>query len=382
MRKPSVLSMEIGKKNSSRATSNKKYDYMFIDCCSFLGLGLGFEEHFHLSKCASVALMDFDDSVNTFLGDIEMETDSPTRFNDVTTLDMTSDETKDQCSINYEDKKTMEKLKEGRKFEDDDLKQDSQLRLTFSGNLVSEERSVLEDEEESKTLNTRSTSRIPSSLDTRTLQQTPSLDKKIWNLTLKGLGLVETTIGDTIEVDIRRDYSSDSNPRPRILYHIERVPSMVDTQCKDDDSMVSFMSVEEDFYANKHNDGTSNRNGIFPNKEHHVRERLFRRKGKLLRAWSWKKRRLQRRDKECESQLNPINRLLRTPTSISTPSEDSSRAIVPAIEPVKSIDATTATTDTNEDHGYYIYHGEDVPFDEPIASPPGLLPIEETRLDQ
>jgi len=391
MTKPSGLSKGTGKKQSLRATRTRKYDYIFIDCLSFLGLGLGFEETFHLSKCTSVALIDIDDSSNIFLEDVEMEADSSTRFSDGITLGVPSDETKNLSSTNYEDKKsiystptistlTMEKFIEGRKVEDETQRQKSQSRLVLSGNLVPQERSVLEDEEESKTLNTRSTSRIPSSLDTKTLRLTPSLDTKTWNVTLAGLELVETTIGDTTEVDIRRNYRSDSHPMPSILYQIERVPSMVDTQFKDDESLVSFMSVEEDIFVPKRSGETSNR--IFPTEVHQIRQRLFRAKGKLLRSWSWKKRRLQRKCSESELEPNPTDRLLRKPTSSSTQSEDSSKTTVPAIEPVKSMYTITASTDTNEDNGYYISYGEDVPFDEPIVSPLGFLPIKETRLGQ
>merc|ERR1719343_1497296 len=171
---------------------------------------------------------------------------------------------------------------EYRKVEDEDQEQESQSRLIFFGKRVSEERSVLEDEEESKTLNTRSISRIPSSLDTRTPQLTPSLDTKTWNMAQVGLEMVETTIGDTIEIDVRRNHSSDSHLRPRSLHQIERVPSIVDTQYKDDESLVSVISVEEEFFASKHNSGTNNRNRIFPTEGHHIRKRLFRRKAKLL----------------------------------------------------------------------------------------------------
>jgi len=394
MTKPNDVRMGNDKNNSSWKASNKKFDFMFIDCFSFLGLGLGIESNFHLFKCASVALMDIDDGGdNTFLEDASMGGDSSTLFGDVISLDVPSKETKDKSSANHEimtnedDKKTvyspptistltMGQVMEGEKVEEDEGEEEFPSRLVFSGNLVLEARSIPEDEDESKTLNTRSTSRLPSSLDTNTLILTSSLDTKTWHATLSGLQLIETMKGDTTETDIRRKYGNDSNSCLRNLNQIERVPSTVDTCDNDDQSLVSSMSVEEDIFPSEGSGVIIDIDGVSAVEGHSTKNRLFGGEETFRRAWSRNRARVLKKNNGRESWM------LQMPTLQSTPSPESFRSTVPVIEPVKSIDPTTIIVDTTEDSENYIYYGENVPFDEPIAYSPRHLLIEETSIAQ
>ena len=378
MTKPNVLRMGRGKKKSSRETSNKKYDFMILDCCSFLGLGLGFEESLHLSHYASVALMNIDDNENeSLLEDNGMEADFSTRFGEASTLDVHPDETINRSITNYEEKKTVcstptvstltvEKIIDGRIVEDGE-QQELRSKLVFAGHLAAEERTFLGDDgEDSKTLNTLSVSRMPSSLDTATLQLTPSLDTKTWSANQAELGFVETIIGDTKGVDTIRSYGNDSQSRPYHLYQTEGVPSMVDTFDNDDQSVVSIMS-NEDIFSNKDHGTTSDRIGFCATEGYLNRKRLFGGRVKLQRSWPWNKRGIQRRCHGSGLQSNRTKWVLQTPpppTSSDAPRE---------IEPIKSINALTTTIDTNDDRGYSIYYRENIPFDEPIGCSPGVL---------
>jgi len=377
MKKPNVLSMGPAKKKSSQLMSN-----ITIDFCSFLGLGLGFEKKFLFSNYASVILMDIDENENyTLLEDDEMEGDLSTLFGDTITLDIPSQETKDKNIINQEDQKTkystptisnltMETFLEGINVKFNEQQQGLPSRLVFHGKLVAEERSFSGDEEDSKTLNTLSTSRITPSSDTNTVQLTPSLNTKSWNANLAGLELVETTLEDTTEVDIRRNCRNDSLAQHNHLDQVKRVPSTINIFDKDDQSsIVSIISDEEDF-PGKGNGTTSEIEGIYSTKGHRNTRRLFGVRRKLRRAWPWNKKLIQTTANKSGLQPVSTKRVMRTLTSTLKTSPDSSRATIPSIEPVKLIDVTTTTIDKNKDRSYFINYLKNVPFDEPIACPP------------
>lgn len=369
-------------------TRKKKCDFICIDCFSFLGLGLGITQNLKFSKYASVAIKDIDDDGDgIFLDDVSIGGDSSTLFGDVITLDVTSDDANDKSSTKHEimkideDKKTvystptistltMGQFMECGKFEDDDGEEEFPSRLVFSRNLVFEERTQ-NDEDESRTLNTRSSSKIPSSLDTKTLILTPSLDTKTWHVTLSGPEMIETMIGDTAAPNIRRKFSNDSYSCSQNLFQIERVPSTVDTCDGDDQSLVSCMSAEEGNFPNTQSEAAIDEDGASAVKGHSIKKRLF---GGRRRAWSWNRSKVQKKTTVQETWV------LQTQTSQLSPSPESFRSTVPVIEPVKCIDPTTMIIDTNEDRERYIYDGENVPFDEPIACHSKHLPIEETLL--
>jgi hypothetical protein len=369
MTKPNGPSEGPGEKSSS--PKRTKFDFMFMDCCSFLGLGLGIRDDFQQPHCASTAMIYSDDGGDSItLDDTVMGADSWTLFDDVLTLDTPSEnEAKDNCLTNHKSLENEEdtkpthstcitmipKMGKVTRTEEEDDELSSRLDL-LPEILVWEDTTTLEDEEESKTLNTRSTLRIPSSLDTQT-----------WDKTLEGLQLVETIVGDTTEADTGRNYSNPSYSRPRSLYHIKRVPSMVDTCGNDDQSAVSSMSIEEDLFLNKA-------------EEHPNTKRLLNGKGNILRPWLWNKAAVHKANgSESASEFREPSNTLSSTQGLPKPPSEASRSTVPMIKPTKSIDVTATTIGTDED-GCYYYREDNVPFDEPYECSPGLLPIEEVRI--
>merc|ERR1711935_362094 len=235
--------------------------------------------------------------------------------------------------------------------------------ILLAENLISEETTVPEVDDESKTFSTRSTLTIPPSLDTMPLNLSPSLDTKTWDMTLAGLQLVETIIGDATEADTRRKYNNSSCSQPRNLYQIERTPLHIDICSNDDESAVSSMSIEEEIFLGEGVGAASDRDRVYLSEEKPITKRLFGGKGSILRQWSLNRTTMQRANR-------------RKPT----PSTEALRSTVPVIKPTKSIDITAATIGTDEDDCYNSYYGEKVPFDEPHLCSPRLLTIEEIRI--
>jgi len=262
--------------------------------------------------------------------------------------------------------KKIAEVKRVAQIEEENEELSSKLVL-LAENLVSEERTVPEVDEESETFHTRSTLKIPPSLDTMTLNLSPSLDTKTWDVTLAGLQLVETIIGDATEVDTRRNYNNPSCSQPRNLYQIERIPLRIDTYSNDDESVVSSMSIEEDIFLSKGvgvaSDRDRGRDRVYSSEEKPITKRLFGRKGSILKQWSWNKTTMQKANR-----LKP------------TPSKEALISTVPVIKPTKSIDITAATIGTDEDDCCNSYYGENIPFDEPHLRSPKLLTIEEIRI--
>ena len=254
-----------------------RFGFLFMDCCSFLGVGLNFDDD--IPPCASIALMDDDDSISEVS---EMRADTSV---------FSRGALKNQMAKNEEDTRTahtsptmstltMEKLAEMKKAapakqEDEEI---PLKLLLLSENLVSGER--VYDEIESLTLNTMSATRIPSSLDTRTEKLPPSLDTKTLSRALEGLKLVETTGEDTrTREDTGRNFNKNRPcSRSRNLNDIERVPSLIDTYSNDNRSVVSAISADS---------GAPLSMGVKA-KEPIRKRRLFKGKGKILRGWSWK----------------------------------------------------------------------------------------------
>jgi len=382
MTKPNGPSEGLGEKSSSPERS--KFDFMFMDCCSFLGLGLGIRDDVQQPPCASTALIynnDVWDSIT--LDDTLMGADSWTLFDDVLTLDTPSKNEAKDNGLTYHKRLEHEEVAKAThstrttmiptmiptiekvtRIEEDDDELSSR---------VWEEITMLEDDEESKTLNTRSTLRIPSSMDTN-----------MWDKTLEGLQLVETIVGDTTEADTGRNCSNPSYSRPRSLYQIERVPTMVDNCGNDDQSVVSSISITDDIFLDKGIDAANNRHRASAVEEPPVIKRLLSGKGNMIRPCLWNKAAVHKvNGSESPSRLRkPLGPLSSTSAQglPKSPSE-ASRSTAPMIKPTKSIDVTATTVGTDED-GCYYYHEDNVPFDEPHECSPGLLPIKEVRIGQ
>lgn len=349
----------------SMGNGKKKFDFICVDFCSFLYLGLGMKRNHYTSKFSSEAIAAIDDDEsNTFLEDNSFGSDSSTLFADLSTQDVTSDETKVDSSIKHanmiieEDKKAVYSLPteltighfmEIRYVEDD--AEDLPSRSIFSRKHSFEER-MPKNEDESKSLNTLSTSRIQSSLDTKKIELAPSLDTTTWKARLSGLRTIETITGNTEERNERRKISNGSYFYLRKPYNIERVPSMVDTCNGDDQSLVSCMSNLDDTFPDQGGD-------------------LI-----IEGTCSWDRASLQKK------RISHSNWVLQTQTSQSTPSSESFRSTVPVIRPVKSIDTSTTFVNTTEDRYRYTFERENIPFDEAITYSSKYMPIKETRPEQ
>ena len=373
-----------GEKSSSTKRTKFNFNFMFMDCCSFLGLGLGVGDDVQQSPCASTALIHNDDVWdNITLDDTVIGTDSWTLFDDVLTFDTTSEnEAKDNGLINH---KRLENEEETKPTHSAHTTMIPTMKSTIQkvtrieeededlSSRVWEEITTLEDDEESKTLNTRSTLRISSSMDTKTCHKT-----------LERLPLVETIVGDTTEADTGRNCSNHSYSRPRSLYQIERVPTMVDNCGNDDQSVVSTMSIEEDLFLDKGISEANNRHSASAVKEPPVIKRLLSGKGNMIRPWLWNNAAAHKSNRsESASGLRKPSGPLSTTYTQELPQSPSetSRSTAPMIKPTKSIDVTATTVGTDED-GCYYYHEDNVPFDEPHECSPGLLPIEEVHIGQ
>jgi len=407
-------------------TTKKLYDLMFMDCCSFLGMGLGIDDDYQTSSCASIALIDSFDgggsstasttttttnttTTTTTFGDSTIlgVTDSSTLVHDGSgfTLDAPPDnnKTKDNNNCNSftkhqtipknEEEETksinstthrtssilamnnlvkVERITHSNDDEEDEEESSSRRMVLLSEHRISEERTAApEDEDESKTWNTsRSTTlRIPSSLDTSTLP--PSLDTKTWDNMAQltpvagQLHLVETTVvGDTTKSDTTtKNYSNPSHSRSRSsLYDMERVPSLVVHACCVDDDDLSLVS------AMSIEDEICLGNGSI---------------GAATTTTSDSDRVCD--DRVCTAEEPPIpkrlwkkgnetipnaagswnNKTAATPLS----AEQAIRSMVPVIQSIKSLDVTATTISTNEDDcSSSYYYGDNIPFDEPHST--------------
>ena len=391
----------MGKPNSPRETlepqKKSKFDSMFLDCCAFVCVGLGVEND--IAPCASIALIDSDDGGDSLSDGSSTRADTSTLFHDHRTYDTSyyekdeSDDTKMGSSFFTVSTLSMEKMaqaKKGLPIEDEDEERPSKL-LLLSRNMVTGEKLYPDDEEESRTFNTLSTGKLPSSLDTKTAEIPASLDK-----TLEGLKLVDTVIEEAAQENTERNARNSASSRQLNPFDIERVPSLVDASGKDEQTVVSSMSVDDDALIGK-NDGTGAKGPIS--------KRLFKGKGKILRPWSWKNKKAAN---DCDA--DPVLPELRKPfgtlpvangqhvqTEQSRPSAsltkpsfpiavrspqilpklpgDSFTSRVPVIQQTKSNDVTATTIDTNEDD-----NGDNVPFDEPQGASPRFVAIEKVRV--
>ena len=382
---------DVPRKNSS-SPKRDKFDFMFMDCCSFLCVGLGIDDD--IPPCASIALMDSNDGGDSI-------SDSSSVFHDIATLDdsliKNEDDTKTTSTFYTISTLTMEKIAEVKKVlptKEEDEELPSKLIL-LSENLVVGDKIYPKDEEEFSTLNTLSTARRSSSLDTRSEEIPPSLDTKTFDRTLLGLQLVETLVGETTQEDKGRNFSNRSYPQPRKLFDIERVPSLVEAYGNDDRSIVSAISIED--------------NNI-PNKDDKPREPITNRpfKGKMLRLWSRKNKKAVNKadgnkapsiwreqsetvpntDLPTKSSRPPVTTLKPTKPSILNPrglpkysTVETNSTTVPIIKLTKSNDVTTSTVGTDEDECYHRY-GSNIPFDEPPTSSTRFLAIEKIRVGQ
>uniref|UniRef100_A0A7S0T8W0 Uncharacterized protein n=1 Tax=Pseudo-nitzschia delicatissima TaxID=44447 RepID=A0A7S0T8W0_9STRA len=413
--KPNSPSEMRGKNFSPPKTG--KLDFLFLDCCAFVGAGLGFDED--IAPCASIALIDSDDGGSSLSDDsftTSTKADLSTVFEDHLTLDASfekneipkdDDDSKLASTIFSISTLTMEKIvgmNTVLQTKEEDEERPSKLVL-LSENLVTGGNLYPEDEEWSRTFNTLSTARLPPSLDTKTAEITPSLDTKTLDKTLEGLKLVGTTVGETTQENTGRNASNPTYAQPLNFYDIDRVPSMVDASEKDDQSVVSGMSFEEYaalFGKDKETGGKSPKSPIT--------KRLLKAKGKILRPWSWKNRKIANGDGEIvvPSELRepfgtvPITNgqppsrtepsrppvaLMKSslPTFVPRPTSspqrlpkrptETYRLTVPVIKLTKSNDITASTVGTDEDNDGSNRVGDDVPFDEPHVCSPRILRV-------
>jgi len=116
-----------------------------------------------------------------------------------------------------------------------DSGEDSMLSESF----VSQQSTSQEDDkdDESKTLNTRSTMEIPSSLDTRTLGLPATPPSEL---------LLVGSIGHNSEQAVarRKNRGSPSTRKPPIMFSIERAPSLIRIFGNDDQSIVSSVTID------------------------------------------------------------------------------------------------------------------------------------------
>jgi len=412
-------SSDISKNYSSWITTN--HEIMLVDCCSFLGLGLGIDEDFLACENnrdddeRSTAYFIEDDEndeddenrdsatlEDTLMGDESLTLTLDTLDTLVDTLDTPDNGKKDNGNGNYElnidkkeeDTKTtnstcsisvllMENIVEDETAaqQDDEYDEESKTLFLLMENTVKAEMAVQEDDEESKTLNTRSTMKLPPSLDTKTWGLPPSLDTETWDLPLPGQEVVETR-GDKAETGTRRNNSNPSSLQPHSNDNmIDRVPSLVDIG--DDLSIISSMSVEVGIFLNDGDDnvvGQKSRAKRFAGGEEMILKSPSNKKTKKHNVAKGKE---QRGNDSFESASSRTTYTEVQPTL----SAEASKATIP-ISFTKSADITATTICTDDDY----YYEDNVPFDEPHSdlvafSPSGhacsrLMPIEEIHIVQ
>jgi len=356
---------------------------MFVDCLAFLVLGLGretgAEDDFQILPCASTALFNsfadglsvIDSSSSSLLQNNSAVPDLPNEAKEngctkLTTTKVNMAATNAIRAVPSPNTEISTDYKNIAEIEQRVARLPSALGM-MPGNLLSEESTAPFDEgESSKTLNTRSTLITRSSLDTKTLMLTPSLDTKTYDMALKGLSLVDTmAFGDTTEAEAGRNHSNPSPTRPRRLFHIDRVPSFVTVDWDDDQSLGSSISMEDHIFTDKNSVTSAERNKkCTPNKLPFTKQ-LLKGKGKIPKLLPWRRSGTSKKTNQCEVSMW-------RPPSKPVPNKRS------VIEPTKSNDVTATTVETREDECDHRYV-ENVPFDEPHIRSSRLLAIEESH---
>lgn len=260
MIKPDELGEMPVMKSSPPAKS--MFESLLMDCCSFVGVALGVYDD--IPPCASIAFIDSDDSDGSISDDSDIEAGASVFSRDVVKNETTknANDTKTSITLNTISTLTMEKIPLAKRIIVSKANKDGS-PSKFAQNAVLGQK-LFDDAESLSTL------QIPPSLDTKTVEIPPSTDTKALSKTLLGLKLVESKDKVSRPKDTERKLTNRSNSRQRNPYDIERVPSLVDTSEKDDESVVSAISTAD----------------IEPKES--MKKRLFKGKAKILRAWSWK----------------------------------------------------------------------------------------------
>ena len=252
-----------------------------------------------------------------------------------------------------------------------------------SESFVSQQSTSQEDDEddESKTLNTRSTMEIPSSLDTRTLElpATPPAE----------LLLVESIGHNSEQAVARRNNRGNPSPRkPHIIFSIERTPSLVRIFRNDDQSIVSSVTIDASIMNSTNAEyGAGNTDsGIRANRSRagKRRQKPMSRKNKTATARvNFGGESKDQRRSENDSKPTALRRRWKDPLkpyhhkkvrgrsteAFRKPTTDKS---IPTIKATISRDLTAITAYTTSTET------DDLPFDEALAS--SSKPIEEIRI--
>lgn len=269
-------------KSSFREKS--RFEFLLMDCCSFVGVALGAYDD--IQPCATVALIDSDDSDGSISDDSEMVAGASVFSRDVVKKETTknTNDTTTSITLNTISTLTMEKtplVKRILRSKANGVGLPSNLAQNIGsgpgGNVVFDDSESL------------STLKIPPSLDTKTVEMPSPLETKKLSKTLLGPKLVESKVEDTKQKDTKREEvpNRSNASRQRNPYDIERVPSLVDTSAKDDESVVSAMSA------------------VDVETKEPIKKRLFRGKGKMLRPWSWKNNSNKKEEKETVGAKSP-----------------------------------------------------------------------------
>ena len=391
MTRPNELGEMPGMKSSFREKS--RLEFLLMDCCSFVGVALGVYDE--IPPCATFALIDSDDSDGSISDDSEFLDGASLFSRDVLKNETTknTNDTTTAITLNTMSTLTMEKTPLAKR-----ILQSKANNNGLPSNLAQNNVHVFEDAESLSTL------QIPPSLDTKTVEMPSPLKSKTTRKTLHGLKLVESKVKDTKQKNIEREEvpNRPKSSRHRNPYDIERVPSLVDTSGKDDESVVSAMSA------------------VDIGAKESITKRLFGGKRKILRPWSRKNNIAKKTEAkeivggkspsiwrasfdpmsttDAKTQKAPIEParpliIVTKPTELSTPtnaspipisipspvrrhaprdaspsspprlpkntSTEDFRSTVPAIETTKSNDITASTVGTEEDKRI-----DNIPFDE------------------
>ena len=382
MTRPNELGEMLGMKSSFREKS--RLEFLLMDCCSFVGVALGVYDD--IPPCATVALIDSDDSDGSISDDSEFLDGVSLFSRDVLKNETTknANDTTTAITVNTISTLTMEKIPLAKR-----ILQSKAIENDLPSNLEQNNVHVFEDAESLSTL------QIPPSLDTKTMEMPSPLKPETPRKTLQGLKLVESKVKDTKQKDIEREEvpNRPKSSRHRNPYDIERVPSMVDTSGKDDESVVSAMSA------------------VDVGAKESITKRLFGGKRKILRPWS-RKNNINKKIEAKESvggkspsiwrasfdqkapveparpliivakptelsaltNASPVLRSIPSPVRrhapryaspsspprlLEKPTTEDFRSIVPAIKTTKSNDITASTVGTEEEE-----RTDNIPFDE------------------
>ena len=260
MIKPEEMGEMPGMKSSPPAKS--RFEFLLMDCCSFVGVALGIYDE--IPPCASIALIDSDDSDGSISDDSDIEAGASVFSRDVVKneTNKNANDTKTAITLNTISTLTTEKVPLAERIIVSKASKDGSPSKLAQDDVLGE--NLFDDAESLSTL------QITPSLDTKTVEVPSSTDTKTLSKTLLGLKLVESKVQVTRPKDTERKLTNSSTSRRRNPYDIERVPSLVDASGKDDESVVSDISTAD----------------VEPKES--MKKRLFRGKGKILRPWSWK----------------------------------------------------------------------------------------------